>query len=373
MRRLHFILGMYIFFTAGICSGQINYPFLDTEANRDIQAYWYNVPQASVDSGVAGTMDIQSALHVYGMMPADLFQVEVEVYYKKGKLVFKKKFEVNKAEKSDFVQFKDGFFKLIQPVECLEENPEKVTVIITSDGEKRKKEIRCRYHKLFGRLTDFEGDPVEGFVFVCPDAFARSKLGVITDKNGNYEVVLPERTYNSIIANTAQYGISRLEAWAWHIIIDGEQQLDFKIGNGEVYNLNVWANTYKRSYLISFRPMELFLGMKNENTTVHLNGRDFQIGVWISELEISDVQVTINGKDAEILSFQKYYETQSSNAGCIAYIIQVKRSDEHGFTGKQTVMVSYEKTVEMGGKKRVVNSVGYYQLYLNFTGLTKYY
>ena len=122
-----------------------------------------------------------------------------------------------------------------------------------------------------------------------------------------------------------------------------------------------------------FRPMELVLGMKNEKTTVHLNGRDFQIGIWIPELEINDVQVTINGKDTEILSFQKYYETGSSNAGCIAYIIQVKRSDEHGLTGKQTVMVSYEKTLEIGAKKRVVNSVGSYQFYLNFNGSSKYF
>ncbi len=41
------ILGMYFFFTTGICLGQINYPFLNTEENRDIQVYWYNEQPAN--------------------------------------------------------------------------------------------------------------------------------------------------------------------------------------------------------------------------------------------------------------------------------------------------------------------------------------
>jgi hypothetical protein len=81
----------------------------------------------------------------------------------------------------------------------------------------------------------------------------------------------------------------------------------------------------------------------------------------------------INGEIAEILSLQKYYETGSPNSGCIAYIIQVKRSKEHGVTGKQTVVVSYKKTFEMNGKTVVGNSMGCYQFHLNFNGLSKYY
>lgn len=374
MKRSHFILGTYLFFTTGICVGQINYPFMDMEENRDIQAYWYNVPQAVVEMEVGGTLDFQSVIHVYGKMPGDLFQVEVEVYSKSGKKVFEKEFDINKAVKSNGVQFRDGFFKVIQPVEYLEENPPKILVTIKSDGGKRRKEIQCCYHRISGRMTDFEGNPIEGHIVVCPDAFAGSRLGVLTDKEGNYEVVLPERTYNAIVGNTEQYGVSRAEAWGWHTIVDKDQQLDFKIGNGEVYNLNVWANNGGgQTYFVSFRPMVLAQAMKGERIPVQMNGRDFQIGIYTPELEVGNIQVTINGKTAEILSLQKYYETGSPNAGCIAYIIQIQRSEEHGITGKQTVAVSYEKTFEMDGKTIEGNSMGCFQFYLNFNGLSNYF
>ena len=373
MKRPHIVICMYFCLMTGLCSGQINYPFIDTESNRDIQAYWYNVPSAAVEMERGGTLEFRSVLHIYGKMPADIFQVEVQAYSKSGKQVLRKTFDINHAVKSDDVQFKDGFFKLIEPVECLEENPEKILITIRSDGRKRQKEIRCRYHRLFGRMTDFEENPIEGHIIFCPDAFANSKLGILTDKDGNYDVILPERTYNAIIGNTAQYGASRLEAWAWHTIIDGDQEMDFKIGNGEVYNLNVWANNGGgRTYFISFRPMMLAQAMTAEKIPIELNGREFQIGIYTPELEIDDIQVMINGNTADNLSLQKYYETGSPNSGCIAYIIQVKRTQEHGVTGKQTVLVSYEKTFEIDGKEHVGNSMGCFQFYLNYNGLSKY-
>ena len=55
--------------------------------NRDIQAYWYNVPGASVvmESEKLGKTIFQSTIHIYGNAPADTFKVEVEAYQKNGK------------------------------------------------------------------------------------------------------------------------------------------------------------------------------------------------------------------------------------------------------------------------------------------------
>jgi hypothetical protein len=198
-------------------------------------------------------------------------------------------------------------------------------------------------------------------------------LGVLTDPEGNYEIYLPERTYNAIIANKESYGVSTLEAWGWHIIVDSDQQLDFKIGTGEVYNLNVWANNGGGwSYFVSFRPMVLPSIWDKKEYPVKLNESEFTITELIPELETEDIKVMINGSEAEILSLQKYYETGNPHAGLMSYLVQIKRTRELGLFGKQMICVEYDKAVERNGQKGRATSMGYFQFYLNFGGFSKY-
>ena len=55
----------------------------------------------------------------------------------------------------------------------------------------------------------------------------------------------------------------------------------------------------------------------------------------------------------------------------LAYLIQV--SQIYPSFGKQTIMVEYDKTIEIDGKTVYHNSMGYFQFYLNFEGMSKYY
>ena len=190
-------------------------------------------------------------------------------------------------------------------------------------------EIKCRYQRLFGYVSDYDGKPFEGIISIGPETFM-SDICIKCDSSGNYDIEVPERTYNSVICFAGSYGISTLEVWAWHIIMDSEQRLDFKVGTGEVYNLVAWANNGGfKTYFISFRPMILPLTeAKNINELlenlpkypVTLNNNEFQVEGEAFDLEPEDIKVWINGKEVQIISLQKYFET-GKNKAQISYVV----------------------------------------------------
>ncbi len=172
------------------------------------------------------------------------------------------------------------------------------------------------------------------------------------------------------------YGIKTCEVWAWHIIMDSDQKLDFKVGTGEVYNLHVWPNDGGgNAYFISFRPMVLPLSGNIKEIPryqIELNGKQFEVTKASPELTDKNITVKINGKDTKIISMQKYYETGRINSALPAYLIQVSK-DGLEKTGKQTVALEFECVWESKEGKAKRNSMGYYQFYLNHKGLSQYW
>jgi len=365
--KLILVLSVSFFISVSVFPAQIPYPFCDTGQDNDILAYWYYFPEAVVKMETGDVIAFHSSLHLYGRAPADKFRVKAEAYLQDGKKIFEREFESEAAEISH------GFFKIRYPVDHSETLPDRIVVSITSAQGRRTQEIRCQYHKVFGTLGDFDGNPAKGFIFVGPDGFAGENLGIETDENGAYEMFLPERTYNCLIPNTQAYGSTALEAWGWHIIVDSDQEIDFKIGTGEVYNLNVWPNNGGGStYFISFRPMVLAQARQKKTFQVELDGRSFAIGDLSPDLEANDFRVTVNGEVAEIISLQKYYETRRPGNGLKAYIIQVDKT-KAGIFGKQTVTVEYDKLFEIEGKQVRASAMGCFQFYLNYGGYSKYF
>ena len=355
---------------------QIHYPFQESDGTGDILAYWYSVPEDSVKLTVfKNTLYFHSSLQIYGKVPAKSFQVEAKVYLKDRKQVFHRVFDVAREKKEDTynMDFRGGFFRLTCPVDILTQNPGRIEVTIRSPEGEKTKEIQCRYHKLYGKITDFQGNPFRGFVWINPDAFGTS-VGVWSDASGNYEIEIPERTYNSIAVDDESYAVKTTETWAWHIIMDADQNLDFKVGTGEVYNLNVWPNNGGGdTYFISFRPMALHLFQQNmgkENPFV-LDEKTYNLIDIAPDLKAEDITVTINGKTSEVISLQRYYETAPGTA-MNAYLVQVNLEGIDK-TGKQTVVLEYRAETEVDGETVVTNSMGYFQYYSNYYGLSHYF
>lgn len=382
MKKVIFLLTIITLFYSAFSLAQTKYPFNESTNNKGIQAYWYNVPQDSVNMKIFNqNFQFQSSLQIYGKTPGDSFQIHTEVFLKSGKKVYVGNFEVIKGQKqkSFSVQYNGDFFFLECPVEYLVENPDRIVVTVKSADDEITQEIKCRYQRLFGHVSDYDGNPFEGIVSLGPEAFL-SGTSIRCDSAGNYDIEVPERTYNSVICFAGSYGISTLEVWAWHIVMDSEQRLDFTVGTGEVYNLNVWPNNGgPNTYFISFRPMVLPCNQNNNiqellanipKYPVTINNNEFQGEGESFDLEPEDIKVWINDKEVEIISLQKYFETGKDTAKS-SYVVQISRNGLSR-TGKQTVKLEFETEIEKNGEKVRRNSMGYYQFNLNFSGLSYY-
>jgi hypothetical protein len=370
-----FIIILIYAITATSAFTQIHYPFGKDAEKNEILAYWYNIPEDSVSLKMMGeTFNFHSSLQIYGVKPKDSFIVKAKIYLKTGVKVFDQEFRISEddQDRAYTINFNEDFFKLEIPVKSLKQNPDRMIIAIESSNKEISKEISCKYHRLYGKITDFSGRPFRGFVTVRPDAFSFS-TAIWSDSLGNYEIYLPERTYSNIAVDDESYGIKTAEAWAWHIILDSDQKLDFKVGTGEVYNLNVWANNGGgNTYFISFRPMSLHLFKNAGNKKpITIKDKNYNLTELTPDLNIDDISVKIDGQEAKIVSMQRYYETAGDNA-LFAYLLQVNR-DNLSKIGKQTILVEYDNELEIEGEKLKNNSMGYFQIYLNYYGLTTYF
>ena len=360
--------------STGQLQSQIAYPFLDTQTKDEIVAYWYNVPRDSLRIKAIGqTLQFQSTLEIYGNAPSDSFLVSAQVRMPDGTTGFTRAFVVSKqpTDRSYQIQRRGKYFRLITTTHYASAPPSTIAVKIQADGKIWTKESIFRYHTLSGHITDFAGKPFRAAVIVRPDDFD-SGNGVWTDESGNYSILLPERVYSNVFVDDESYGIETAEAWGWHVIHDKDQNLDFKVGTGEVYNLNVWPNNGgAKTYFVSFRPMSLYLYQNaGKKATVFVEGKEVELIDIAPELKTKDITVRFNGKGANIVSLQKYYEWTSGKV-ITAYLLQVSREGLEN-TGKQTVTVEYQSEGEIQGKRLVHSSLGMFQFYPNFTGLSFY-
>ena len=370
--RLLLVIALFSISTSSYC--QYNFPFNNRNNESSILAYWYNCKFDSVTiPALNATGYFNSSLQVYGPMVADSFQVKVEVFISDSVIAYSNTFNIRKnslTKETDYkVDFVNDNFRIMSSVNQLKYTPGMIKIYILSTGITMAKRIVPIYHKIYGYITDFNDSPLKSFILVKPDAF-EDACGVWSDENGYYEIELPERVYNAFYVNDGNYKSTTLEAWSWHMIVDHKQQLDYKIGTGEVYNLHVWSNNGGyNSLFLSFRPM--VLGDKDSlHTHQIINKKEFSLIDISPKLDIKDFNITINGEKAEIFSLQDYFET-GDNIAMPAYLVQIKRLNPS--FGKHTICVEYNKSVERDGKKVLQNSMGYFQFYTNYSGMSAFY
>lgn len=237
--------------------------------------------------------------------------------------------------------------------------PDKITVEIEIGGKRCAETVKCEYARLYGKITDFDGKPFPAEVQLSRVGFDKNiTIDVWSGKNGEYSVIVPKGCYNSFWIDDESYGKTSLENWCWHMLIDGDERLDFKIGNGEVYSLSVWCNNGGGQTLFFwFRPM--IVGKKSEYDA-EINGRSRTVTDISPELELEDITVTLNGRALKVISLQKVYET-TENYVMPAYIIQTERPC--GLTGKQTAVVEYDTSKRSAELGYTAQSQGRVQFY----------
>jgi hypothetical protein len=93
-----------------------------------------------------------------------------------------------------------------------------------------------RLHRLSGRVTDFDGAPVAAFVV----AIGYDGLAALAGADGNYEIWLPEVPLPSLVVVDQQYGSGRIETWVYGYHPRHDLQLNVRMGEIEVYELQAW-------------------------------------------------------------------------------------------------------------------------------------
>jgi len=149
------------------------------------------------------------------------------------------------------------------------------------------------------------------------------------------------------------------------MIVDRDEIHDYKIGNGEVYSLDVWANNGGfQNLFIVFRPMALAYVIKQSGSNMDINSKDYTVVDTCPDIDINDVSVKINNCNATVVSLQKIFETGSDGLAMPLYVLQVERL---ATSGKQTLVVEYGFT-DSGGN--IIQSQGRTQFnYVNVNRL----
>lgn len=229
--------------------------------------------------------------------------------------------------------------------------PDQITVEIKMQEKVFTETVFCEYARLHGKITDFDGNPFPAPVFLARVGFAGSgSMGTWSNKEGEYSVVVPKGCYNTFYVDDNTYGVKTLENWSWHMIVDQDEEFNFKVGNAEVYSLCVWSNNGGSSTLFFWFRSMMLPSIRQKEYEIELHGSKRKVNDISPELELEDITVTINGIPRKVISLQKIYETGNSYT-MPSYILQTDRPAGFEAMGKQTAVVEYntaKRSEELG-------------------------
>lgn len=173
--------------------------------------------------------------------------------------------------------------------------------------------------KIYGRLTDFEDNPLNnGDIFLLDDRF-NIVSEVKTDKTGYYEMMVEKGRYMGL-AGVKDYTESNLEFWAWHVPAFNDLEINMRNDSLEVYALNAFVpqGGYPQ-IMLYFRPMSLKRYKKQQKN----NSED---GFIAPELKKDNIEVRINNKVVKILELNEVIES-AGEENMRAYLLSVAKPE----------------------------------------------
>ncbi len=210
------------------------------------------------------------------------------------------------------------------------------------------------YVRLFGKVTDFNNNPVDSVVIKVKDKNFNDLYQTLSDKNGNYSLNVKKGVYYSIYAiKESDYGITKLEYWAWNVPLFKDLEINPQYDRMEVYGIHAFepkVNPYD-TYRVYFRPMSLTKYQNVENAE-----KSDTIDIAPESLTEKDLTVKINNVKTKIVSIDKVTEFHTSGKYIFAYEIQVikpktgtlKKSEKIEGYDKITIEINSQETKEKG-------------------------
>jgi hypothetical protein len=336
-----------------------------------IDAWWFNNTQSENEILQPDCFAPRAHFGIYAELPNINMPLKLNIcatangvtLYEKGFIIddFKHKTDEYEVEIS-----KSGNIIFTAYTQNTDVFPADITVSAQCENFTYTQSTKCKYAKLSGNITDFNGNPFPAAFKLCRIGFNDNGMGVWSDKNGVYSIIVPKGIYNAFYVCDNSYNKTSLENWSWHMIVDQDEKHDFKVGTGEVYSLCAWANNGGFGTLfLFFRPMFLSTVYHGEYS-VEINKKNFTVTDICPKINIDDINVTMNGYRLENISLQQFYETGGQNNAMPAYILQVRRypeNSEYSTRRKQTLILEYISNYTKGDINITATSQGRTQFF----------
>ena len=187
--------------------------------------------------------------------------------------------------------------------------------------------------KIFGKVTDFSGNPIENAEIDINDKHFETIYQTFSGEDGKYSLSVNEGTYIAMFV-CKNYKKENLEYWAWNIPAYSDLEINTRIDGLEVYAMNAWVpQGAVPSFQIYFRPMSL----KRTTPILSLNNlTDIHDIVKIApelvkmqnvidiapELSEDDIILKIDEELMNVLEINKVREFAGKDQSIFGYLIQ---------------------------------------------------
>lgn len=179
--------------------------------------------------------------------------------------------------------------------------------------------------KIFGKVTDFKDQPIEGATVELKDAHFETAAQAVSGKDGAYVLTAKKGSYMALLA-VKDYQIRFLEYWAWSVPAFSDLEINPRFDKLEIYGVNAWRpqGGYP-SYQIYFRPMSLTRII--QKVTEAGGMENFQKLPFLDmspELTEKDIAVTIDGRSVAVLKVNNVREAAGPGQDMTGYLIQTE-------------------------------------------------
>ncbi len=178
--------------------------------------------------------------------------------------------------------------------------------------------------RIYGRVTDFDGKPVEGADVELKTTAFHNAAAAKTAADGSYVLMVEQGMYVALAA-VKDYQTKHLEYWAWNVPASGDIRIDPRFDRLEVYALNAWRpqGAYP-SYQIYFRPMSLTRTVSLVMKSGGMEGLHKLPVIDIApDLAAGDIEVKVDGERVGVLRVNKVHEASGPDQDMFASLIQV--------------------------------------------------
>jgi len=178
--------------------------------------------------------------------------------------------------------------------------------------------------RISGILSDFNGNPLpNGEVYIKDADLSAYAYAAKTDENGKFAIDAKKGSYMAITGVT-DYAINFLEYWGWNIPAFEDMEINMRIDGIEVYGINAFLIQRSRpniTMMVYFRPMSLVKCKIVRNT---INPNSESIVDIAPELEIGDIDITVDGQTPAIMGINRVTERAMENQiKLTGYLVQL--------------------------------------------------